>query len=179
MYLKKPQKKKRGGHRGGSVGKNEGQQQPFAPFSNELARNLLVFTLALAGNGRNANEARDAGADDLVILCQAYKESRFKFSSQAGSHRGYLQMGPTAAKDIGLTADEYDKAISEPTESIRISTRYLAKRITDAGGDLKAGLNGYGTGPGYADSILLCPGKMKSAKTLDQIYGAFLENGKP
>ena len=96
-------------------------------------------------------EARTPSADDYVIICQAYKESRFKFGSQAGSHRGFMQMGPSAAKDIGLSRDEYETAMSDPTDSIRISTRYLAKRITDAGGDLKAGLNGFGTGTGYAD----------------------------
>ena|SRR2546423_1612216 len=159
---------------------NEGPtQQPYSPFSDEFARNMLGFLFALAGNGHDANEAQKAGADDAVIICQAYKESRFKFGAAAGSHRGYLQMGPTAAQDLGITRDEYESAINDPTESIRISTRYLAKRIVDAGADLKAGLNHYGTGSGYADSILRCADKLRNSKTLGEIYNALIENGKP
>lgn len=88
-------------------------------------------------------------------------------------------MGPTAAKDIGLSKEEYEKAMSDPVQSIRISTRYLAKRINNAGGDLKAGLNGYGTGRGYADSICKCADALRNATDAKQAINAFLIIGKP
>ena len=125
------------------------------------------------------NEARDAGASDEVILCQVYKESRFNHLARAGSHRGLLQVNPIAAGEAGLgngqgmgLSDEelatvnpdYINNIYDAAQNIRVGTRYLAIRIKRAGGSLRKGLEGYGTGPGYANNILKCADLIKQGR---------------
>ncbi|MEK6285838.1 MAG: FG-GAP-like repeat-containing protein [Acidobacteriota bacterium] len=113
---------------------------------------------------KDNNQARDAGVDDATVVCQAYKESRFIPTARAGSHRGLLQIGPTAAKAGGLGNGQFSapknpaffNGIQDPAQNIRTGTSYLGLRIGQAGGDLTKGLEGYGTGSGYADNIVGC-----------------------
>ncbi|MFL6276474.1 MAG: transglycosylase SLT domain-containing protein, partial [Blastocatellia bacterium] len=110
------------------------------------------------------NQARAYGADDATVFCQTYKESMFKPMARAGSHRGLLEVNPVAAKEAGLGNGQatpaknpiYFNNIFDPAQNIRTGTSYLAIRIQRAGDDLTRGLEGFGTGSGYADNILDC-----------------------
>ena len=44
--------------------------------------------------------------------------------------------------------------MTDPRRNIAAATAYLQIRIDRAGGDVAKGLNGYGTGSGYSNSIL-------------------------
>ncbi|HRH43177.1 MAG TPA: transglycosylase SLT domain-containing protein, partial [Pyrinomonadaceae bacterium] len=131
------------------------------------------------------NRARDDGADDAIVLCQAYKESHFIPNAQIGSKRGLLQIGVAGAyeagwgngktrlKDKTANPDFFSDKLFEPNQNIWTSTKYLSIRIQRAGGDVKAGLNGYGTGDGYADNILSCADLVRAGNIqggLDTIY---------
>ena len=126
----------------------------FLPLTAEYLLDLI----------RDNNMAREAGADDAAILCQAWKESTFRPNAQTGSKRGLLQVGPTAAGEAGLgngkpgknANPDYHNNIHDPASNIRTGTTYLSIRIKRAGGDVAKGMDGYGTGKGYSDDILKC-----------------------
>lgn len=119
------------------------------------------------------NNAREAGADDATEFCQIYKESSFNVLAQAGSHRGLMQVGPTAAKTGGLgngsasapRNPDYYGHIWEPETNISVGTSYLAYDIR-LKGSLEQGLDSYGTGKGYSDSILKCAEKVRAGDVL-------------
>jgi hypothetical protein len=46
--------------------------------------------------------------------------------------------------------------------NIKAGTSYLALRVKWAGGDVTKGLEGYGTGQGYADGIIKCEACLQS-----------------
>lgn len=46
--------------------------------------------------------------------------------------------------------------MTDPIKNIECGSFYLGMRIKRAGGKLKEGLDGYGTGNGYAENILAC-----------------------
>ena len=93
-----------------------------------------------------------------LVLAQAYKESRFNPSikSKTTSATGLLQMTKGAVAEVnrvrGSSFSHGD--MTDPRRNIAAATAYLQIRIDRAGGDVAKGLNGYGTGPGYSNSIL-------------------------
>ncbi|HYO48835.1 MAG TPA: lytic transglycosylase domain-containing protein [Chloroflexia bacterium] len=97
-----------------------------------------------------------------LLTCLIWKESGFNpnAKSKSSSATGLMQMTKGAVEQVNKSTP---KGIhfehSEMTDSARnidCGSRYLQIRIDWAKGDLTAGLNGYGTGAGYADSILTC-----------------------
>jgi RHS repeat-associated protein len=104
-----------------------------------------------------------SGVSDNIIICQCWKESSFDtLATGAGTTaRGLLQITKGAAQDAGYNYDDLFNA----STNIKAGTTYLGIRIRWAGGSLMGGLNGYGTGTGYADNILKC------AECLDDACG--------
>lgn len=155
--------------------RQQGDRRQKRRFSDQFLFEAVLILQFISQH----NQARDAGASDEAILCQTYKESRFKPLARNGSHRGPLQINPIAAGEAGLgngqgkgLSDEklanvnpdYINNIYDAAQNIRVGTRYLAIRIGRAGGDLKKGLEGFGTGAGYADNILKCADLVKQGR---------------
>jgi len=53
--------------------------------------------------------------------------------------------------------------MKDPAKNIQCGSYYLGLRIKRVKDDATAGLNGFGTGPGYADNILTCETCLKKA----------------
>ena len=89
---------------------------------------------------------------DALIIAVAWKESSFEPSAHAvgSSAIGLMMMTRGAALDAGYPY----YTLSDPATNIRAASTYLQLRIDEAHGSVRNGLNGYGTGVGYADNIL-------------------------
>jgi soluble lytic murein transglycosylase-like protein len=108
-----------------------------------------------------------------LLLCQIWKESGFDPNQKTGSHVGFMQMYANAVKDVNNntpkgTHYKYSE-MTDPAKNIQCGTYYLQMRINREGGDVKKGLEGFGTGVGYADNILVCESCVQNtpAKTDD------------
>ena len=110
-----------------------------------------------------------SGQPDTLIVALIYKESRFdptEKSKVAGSSAtGLMQMTKTAVAEVNrVDKSKIDFAtMTQGAANIATGSRYLALRIKRAG-NLKDGLNGFGTGPGYADGILAAQSQLTTLK---------------
>ncbi|OGH08156.1 MAG: hypothetical protein A2W22_06240 [Candidatus Levybacteria bacterium RBG_16_35_11] len=99
-----------------------------------------------------------SGQSDAMIVCICWKESSFDPMAQVGTHRGLMQIYRDALSDVNriykLNID-YSSLYGAAT-NIKVGSLYLGLRIQWAGGNVTNGLNGYGTGVGYATNILEC-----------------------
>lgn len=95
-----------------------------------------------------------SGQSDEMIVCVCWKESNFNPNAQSSTStaRGLMQVTKAAAKDAGY---DYDSLFDSAT-NIKAGSTYLKLRIQWAGGNVTKGLEGYGTGSGYATNILSC-----------------------
>jgi soluble lytic murein transglycosylase-like protein len=97
-----------------------------------------------------------------LLICLVWKESGFDpdDKSKSSSASGLMQMTKAAVEDVNRNTPKgvhfKHSEMTDATKNIQCGTHYLKLRIARAGGDIKAGLNGYGTGEGYADNILQC-----------------------
>jgi len=98
---------------------------------------------------------------NALLLCLIWKESGFDptTKSSASSATGLMQMTTAAVADVNRNTPKgvhfEHSEMTDPALNIACGTYYLDLRI-DRAGTVKAGLNGFGTGPGYADNILTC-----------------------
>jgi hypothetical protein len=102
-----------------------------------------------------------SGQPDELIIAVAWKESSFNPDAHApppNTATGLMQMNRGAIAELNKSMPaglEYDHArMSLPVDNIEAGSTYLQRRIDGAGGNLLKGLNGYGTGVGYGDSII-------------------------
>lgn len=107
---------------------------------------------------------------DEFIICQIWKECGFRprRNEEGSSATGMMQMTKAAIKDVNASLGQHAKHYTEQDMSdsalnIQCGTLYLDIRIKRAGNDIKAGVNGYGTGNGYVDNILACEACLKKA----------------
>jgi RHS repeat-associated protein len=114
-----------------------------------------------------------SGQNTQLILCIAWKESSFNYllTNPSSSARGLMQVTKGAAAEVGANHDY----MFEPSLNIQAGSAYLALRIKWAKGNVAAGLDGYGTGPGYSTNLLTCEtclnGKPKDPQCcLDKIH---------
>jgi hypothetical protein len=100
-----------------------------------------------------------SGQSNELITCQCWKESGFNPNAQGvgSSARGLMQVTKGAAHDAGYSYDQ----LLDPATNIHAGSKYLKIRIQWAGGDVSDGLDGYGTGEGYAPNILSCESCLK------------------
>ena len=95
-----------------------------------------------------------SGQSNEMIICIIWKESSFNpnVQSTTSTARGLMQVTKGAAKDAGY---DYNLLFDGAT-NIQAGSSYLKLRIDWAGENVTRGLEGYGTGTGYADNILKC-----------------------
>lgn len=109
-----------------------------------------------------------------LLSCLIWKESGFNPAEKnaTSSATGLMQLTKGAVQDVNRNTPKgvhFERSeMTDPAKNIDCGTRYLEMRIQRAGGDLKKGLNGFGTGAGYADNILECETCLKDPKTTDQ-----------
>lgn len=145
------------------------QNSRTARLSYEQIRDLV------AGNN-------NSGQRDEMIIAIAYRESRFNPNAQNHSSTagGLLGLTSPAIQDLREHVPEYadvDVDKYDPVQNIEAGSQYLALRIDRAGGDVARALAGYGTGPGYATSILDATAALEAdpvdaMQVLQDIFGA-------
>lgn len=103
----------------------------------------------------------NASVSTELLLCLIWKESSFdpKTKSRSSSATGLMQVTKPAVQDVNRNTPKgvhfEHSEMTDPAKNIPCGTHYLKQRIKRAG-DVKKGLEGYGTGLGYADNILAC-----------------------
>ena len=103
-----------------------------------------------------------ASVSTELLLCLIWKESGFNPSvkNASSSATGLMQMTKGAVDEANKNTPKgvhYEHSeMTDPATNIQCGTYYLAIRIKWAKGNLKGGLEGFGTGSGYADKILAC-----------------------
>ena len=113
-----------------------------------------------------ANNRSRRLSDDFLV-CLIYKECKFspRRNDTGSSAAGIMQIMPSAVDEVNKTLPAGQRFkhsdISDNARCIQVATLYLDIRIRWAGGDVTAGVNGYGTGAGYADGILACEACMR------------------
>jgi RHS repeat-associated protein len=100
-----------------------------------------------------------SGQSDELIICIIWKESSNdpKGQNPHSSAHGLMGVENGAAQDLGVDPT----TLSDPGINISVGTTYLHRRIAwrppfGSGGNVARGLAKYGTGPGYARSLLRC-----------------------
>jgi RHS repeat-associated protein len=111
-------------------------------------------SLSLEQTEKLVEANNNSGLSDELVTCLIYRESTFNPNAQnpKSSARGLMQMTKAASKDVGANHSD----LYNPEKNIKAGTSYLALRVKWAGGDITKGLEGYGTGKGYADGIIKC-----------------------
>ena len=97
-----------------------------------------------------------------LLTCLIWKESRFdpQAKNPTSTATGLMQVTRAAVEDVNKNTPagtHFEHAeMTDPAKNIQCGSHYLRLRIERAGGDVTKGLEGFGTGPGYADNILAC-----------------------
>ncbi len=96
------------------------------------------------------------------LLCLIWKESGFdpKTKNSSSSATGLMQMTKGAVTEVNKNTPKgvhfNHSEMTDPEKNIACGTYYLTIRIKWAKGNIKKGVEGFGTGAGYADKILDC-----------------------
>ena len=97
---------------------------------------------------------------DQLVIALIWKESAFNDAAinPSTTATGLMQVTKGAVDDVNNNTPQgihfsYDDR-QDAAKNIECGTYYLDLRIGWANGDVKKGLEGYGTGTGYADNIL-------------------------
>jgi soluble lytic murein transglycosylase-like protein len=122
-----------------------------------------IETLVKANN-------RSASISNELVISIIWKESGFDDASKnaQSTATGFMQMTHPAVDDVNANTPvgihyEYPDML-DGAKNIQCGTYYLDMMVKRAGGDLTAGLNHYGTGPGYADNLLTAAAALQAAK---------------
>ncbi len=121
----------------------------------EASASALTYSEIKALVARNNNSR----VPHPVIISQIFKESNFRPRAvpiEGGSARGLMMIQPGALSDVNRTlgTNFTRDDLWNPATNIFIGTTYLQLRIDWADGNLTDGLDGYGTGAGYSDTII-------------------------
>jgi len=111
-----------------------------------------------------------------LIICLMWKESSFDPAAKSSTTTatGLMQLTTGAHSDVksrfGGFGGSTSSMLTDGSHNSRIGSAYLQLRLGWANGNTKSALNGYGTGPGYADNILECEACLKKqAETASQM----------
>lgn len=118
---------------------------------------------------------------DELLICLIWKESGFDpdTKNKKSSATGLMQVTKGAVEEVNKDTPKgvhYEHGdMTDPVKNIQCGSYYLELRIKWAKGNFKDGMNGYGTGAGYADNILLCEeclkkGAAKPGPCLEKIH---------
>jgi soluble lytic murein transglycosylase-like protein len=123
-----------------------------------------IETLVKANN-------RSASISNELVISIIWKESGFDDASRNANSTatGFMQMTHPAVDDVNANTPagihyQYEDML-DGAKNIQCGTYYLDMMVKRAGGDLTAGLNHYGTGPGYATNLLTAAAALQAAKT--------------
>jgi soluble lytic murein transglycosylase-like protein len=136
---------------------------PEAPAPQDTSQKKTSTTLTFDEVKQliTANNKATAVSTEL-LTCLIWKESGFdpNVKSKSSSATGLMQMTKGAVEQVNKSTPKgihfEHSEMTDSAKNIDCGSRYLQIRIDWAKGDVTAGLNGYGTGAGYADSILTC-----------------------
>ena len=97
---------------------------------------------------------------DRLFICLIWKESGFNpdVKNAASSATGLMQLTKGAVTEVNRvkkTSFDHD-AMTNPSLNIQCGTSYVDILKKRANGNLTTALNRYGTGKGYATSIIAC-----------------------
>ena len=158
----------------GAVGESaepapEGEQMTAGKGAKLTAAQV---TALIAGNNKST-------ASTELLLCLIWKESGFNAAAKnsSSSATGLMQMTKGAVTQVNKSTPKgvhfEHSEMTDAAKNIECGTYYVKIRTEWAGGDLKKGLEGFGTGPGYADKILTCESCVKEAPAkTDDCLGA-------
>jgi soluble lytic murein transglycosylase-like protein len=111
------------------------------------------------------NRATNLSAE--LIICLIWKESGFDpaATNASSSATGLMQITRAAVDDVNANTPKgthFDHSdMSDPAQNVQCGSYYLELRIKRVGGDVKKGIERFGTGSGYADNLLACEACMK------------------
>jgi hypothetical protein len=117
-----------------------------------------------------------SSVSDRLLLCLIWKESGFDpdVKNASSSATGLMQVTRDAVTDVNHNTPKgvhfAHADMTDPAKNIQCGSYYLDIRIQRAG-DVKAGIERFGTGSGYADNLLACEKcleKLWKGKTVDQ-----------
>jgi len=113
---------------------------------------------------------RAADIPDELVISIIWKESGFDDASRNANSTatGFMQMTHPAVDDVNANTPvgihyQYEDML-DGAKNIQCGTYYLDMMVKRAGGNLTAGLDNYGTGPGYAANLLTAAAALKAAK---------------
>jgi soluble lytic murein transglycosylase-like protein len=122
-----------------------------------------------------------SGVSTELLICLIWKETNFDadLKNSKSTATGLMQVTVAAVADVnantpkGIHFEHSD--MKDPAKNIQCGSYYLGLRIKRMKDNIAAGLNGFGTGPGYADDILKCETCLQKAppdpqKCLDAIH---------
>jgi membrane-bound lytic murein transglycosylase MltF len=104
-----------------------------------------------------------------LLVCLIWKESGFDpdIVNSGSTATGLMQMTVGAVADVNANTPKgvhfEHSEMKDPAKNIQCGSYYVNARIKRVNGNIAAGLNGFGTGPGYADNILTCETCLKKA----------------
>jgi hypothetical protein len=130
------------------------QAEPMAGGGGSKLTAAQVTALITSNNKSSASTE--------VLLCLIWKESGFvpTVKNSTSSATGLMQMTKGAVKQVNESTPKgvhfEHSEMTDAAKNIECGTYYVKIRMDWAGGDLKKGLEGFGTGAGYADKILTC-----------------------
>jgi hypothetical protein len=111
-----------------------------------------------------------SSVSDELLICLIWKESGFDpdTKNKTTTATGLMQVTKPAVDDVNKNTPKgvhYEHGdMTDPVKNIQCGSYYLALRIKWAKGNPKDGINGYGTGAGYADNIMFCEECLKNKK---------------
>jgi hypothetical protein len=122
----------------------------------------------------NNNKSINQAVTPELLTALIWKESGFRpdITNSSTTATGLMQLTKAAVDDVnnntpsGIHFDH--KEMIDPAKNIQCGTYYLDLRIKRADGNLKKGLEGFGTGAGYADDILVCQDCLKDGSVNPQ-----------
>ncbi len=114
-----------------------------------------------------ADNNKSSQLSDEFIICLIWKESDFRdgVTNKDSTATGLMQITKAVITDVNKfykTAFNHAE-MTDPAKNIQCGTHYLDLRITWAKNKTN-GIEGYGTGAGYAKSIFACEKCLQSGR---------------
>lgn len=146
------------------VAQSEGKTAPKGKAKKKANSRLTMDQVKsyITSNNQSSKIQGGVTLSTEVLLCLIWKESGFNPSDKnsSSSATGLMQMTKGAVVEVNKNTPKgthfNHSDMTDPAKNIACGTYYLSIRIKWAQGSIEKGMEGYGTGAGYADSILEC-----------------------
>lgn len=103
-----------------------------------------------------------SSVSDELLICLIWKESGFDpdVKNAKSTATGLMQVTKPAVDEVNKNIPKgvhyAHSDMTDAAKNVQCGSYYLGLRIKWAKGNIKDGLNGFGTGAGYADDLLFC-----------------------